>query len=75
MRTPCIRCAAGADVFMTVDYAGQEVWLDDLIDPPAPNTGYPLCRTHAGRFTPPARWTLTDRRSLVRAQLADRVVA
>ena len=75
MKTSCTRCAASADVFMSYDYAGRQVWLEDLFEPPEPNTGYPMCNAHAGRLTPPVGWTLSDRRLPVRPLFVSRDVA
>jgi hypothetical protein len=75
MKTSCTRCAVAADAFMSYDYSGQQIWLDDLFHPPEPNTGYPLCGRHAGRLTPPVGWTLSDRRAQTRPLLAARDVA
>ena len=75
MKTPCIRCAVGADVFMTYDYALQQVWLEDLVASPEPNTGYPLCAVHAGRFSAPSGWTVTDQRDRAQQPTAARGVA
>jgi hypothetical protein len=48
---------------MAYDYASRRVWLDDA-PAGAPYGFYALCERHANRLTPPATWTLSDRRRL-----------
>lgn len=64
MLMPCVRCSAPASSMMAFDYAGREVWLEELED--VSQRGYALCTAHADRLTPPAGWRLTDRRNVTR---------
>lgn len=63
MLSRCARCGTPAATYMTFDYAGSAVWLEDW-GVPTDAPGYPLCVDHADRLTPPMGWTLTDRRSV-----------
>jgi hypothetical protein len=61
--TLCARpgCAGAAAAWLTYDYAGQQVWLDDR--PGAlPGDQWGLCAAHAGRLRVPRGWTEVDRR-------------
>ena len=62
----CSRCGGPAGVVMVFNYTERQVWLDDLVDPETMVHGYPLCDTHADRFTPPMGWRLSDLRQPVR---------
>ena len=46
--------------WLTYDYAGQRVWLDDR--PPPAGDQWALCAGHAGRLRAPKGWTQVDRR-------------
>jgi hypothetical protein len=62
----CARPACGGDVaaWLTYDYAGQRVWLDD---PGFNGDGnrWPICSTHANRLRVPLGWVCLDRRTAV----------
>jgi hypothetical protein len=65
-RPLCARpgCQGQTAAWLTYDYAGQRVWLDDA---PAPSGDqWALCAGHAGRLRPPQGWTQVDRRVAVR---------
>lgn len=61
--TTCARpgCRGEAASWLTYDYAGQRVWLDEE---PSPTEGdqWGLCADHAGRLRSPRGWSLIDRR-------------
>lgn len=61
--TVCARpgCQGEATAWLTYDYAGPRVWLDDR---PGLEVGdqWGLCQAHAGRFRAPRGWTQIDRR-------------
>ena len=63
MARRCARptCQELAEVTLSYDYAGRNVWLDHLAadDDPA---NHDLCARHAERVTPPQGWVLHDRR-------------
>jgi hypothetical protein len=46
--------------WLTYDYAGRRVWLDD--SPAVAGDQWGLCASHAGRLSPPQGWTQVDRR-------------
>lgn len=55
-------CGGVATAWLSYDYAGMRVWLDD----PGADTGghhSALCATHAGRLRPPQGWSCQDRRT------------
>lgn len=62
-RSLCARpgCQGSTVAWLTYDYAGQQVWLDDL---PSETAGdqWGLCSGHAGRLRAPKGWTQVDRR-------------
>lgn len=61
-RLSCARpgCQGQTGAWLTYDYAGQHVWLDDV---PAPDGDrWPLCTSHAARLRAPQGWTQVDRR-------------
>ncbi|HEX6392444.1 MAG TPA: DUF3499 family protein [Acidimicrobiales bacterium] len=62
-RPLCARpgCQGSTAAWLTYDYQGQRVWLDDS---PAPDGGdqWALCAGHAGRLRVPQGWTQVDRR-------------
>lgn len=60
---------------MSFAYLDAIVWLDDLTEPVAPGSAYPMCEEHAEAFTPPVGWTLVDRRQPVRPLFASLEVA
>jgi Protein of unknown function (DUF3499) len=55
-------CGGSVSAWLTYDYAGQRVWLDD-----APGTEggdqWALCAQHAGRLRAPRGWEQVDRRT------------
>ncbi|HEX3541350.1 MAG TPA: DUF3499 family protein [Acidimicrobiales bacterium] len=55
-------CGGVAAAWLSYDYAGQRVWLDD---PGADSSGHhsALCAAHAGRLRPPQGWSCHDRRT------------
>ena len=61
-RPLCARpgCQGATVAWLTYDYAGQRVWLDDA--PSEEGDQWGLCRGHAGRLTAPQGWTQIDRR-------------
>lgn len=71
----CTRCAAPATSVLSFDYEARRVWLVDYSAPIEKGTGYPLCETHGGRFTPPVGWQLSDQRSVDRPLFATLDVA
>ncbi|MGH9056574.1 MAG: DUF3499 family protein [Acidimicrobiales bacterium] len=62
-RLVCARpgCQGATAAWLTYDYAGQRVWLDDA---PCDGRGdqWALCAGHAGRLRAPQGWTQVDRR-------------
>jgi hypothetical protein len=65
MARRCARptCSELAVVTLSYDYAGRNVWLNDLAveDDPA---NHDLCERHADRVTAPQGWVLHDRRNV-----------
>lgn len=61
-RPLCARpgCQGAVSAWLTYDYAGQRVWLDD--SPGDAGDQWGLCTGHAGRLSPPQGWTMVDRR-------------
>ena len=61
-RPGCARpgCQGQTAAWLTYDYAGQRVWLDDL--PSDGGDQWGLCAAHAGRLRAPQGWTQVDRR-------------
>lgn len=55
--------------WLTYDYGGQRVWLDDGPDA-ARGDQWPLCADHAGRLSAPRGWEQVDRRVNRSARLA-----
>ncbi len=53
-------CQGEIVAWLTYDYAGQRVWLDD--NPSVAGDQWGLCTGHAGRLTAPQGWTQVDRR-------------
>ncbi len=62
----CVRCPGPGAAIMAFDYAGAEVWIEDLDSAPDPGRGYILCGPCADRMTPPLGWRLSDRRNATR---------
>ena len=64
LRLLCARpgCQGQTVAWLTYDYAGQRVWLDDA---PSDAIGdqWALCSGHAGRLRAPRGWTQVDRRA------------
>lgn len=56
-------CGGIATAWLSYDYAGQRVWLDDPGEEGAAGHHSALCATHAGRLRPPKGWSYQDRRS------------
>lgn len=65
-------CAAASSATMTYDYRARAAWLDDLT-PTAEPHGYDLCPTHAERLGVPVGWVCTDRVTMVRSLVFDRI--
>jgi hypothetical protein len=61
-RPLCARpgCQGPTVAWLTYDYAGQRVWLDDARSEAGDQWG--LCGSHAGRLRPPQGWSMVDRR-------------
>lgn len=61
-RSLCARpgCQGAPSAWLTYDYAGQRVWLDD--SPLDAGDEWGLCDGHAGRLRAPQGWALLDRR-------------
>ena len=61
-RALCARpgCQGSSVAWLTYDYAGQRVWLDDA--PSVSGDQWGLCSGHAGRLRAPQGWTQVDRR-------------
>lgn len=61
-RTLCARpgCHGQTVAWLTYDYAGQRVWLDDT--PALEGDQWGLCTGHAERLRAPQGWTQIDRR-------------
>jgi hypothetical protein len=55
-------CAAVAGAWLAYDYAGQQVWLDD-VDTPSEGNRWALCLAHAERLSVPRGWIVQDRRT------------
>jgi hypothetical protein len=68
-RPLCARpgCQGQTAAWLTYDYAGQRVWLDDL--PSQAGDHWGLCASHAGRLRAPRGWTQVDRRVTPRSAL------
>ena len=64
MYSSCVRCSTPASLRMAYNYGDREMWVEDLDG--TPGTGYPLCRSHGERLSPPLGWTFADRRTAVR---------
>ena len=62
----CVRCTGPAAAIMSFDYGEAEVWIEDLIEAPAPGEGYILCAPCGDKMTPPLGWRLSDRRNPTR---------
>jgi hypothetical protein len=64
MTQRCARpgCGVVATAWLSYDYAGRRVWLDD---PGVEAGGHhsALCAAHAGRLRPPQGWSFQDRRT------------
>ena len=54
-------CEGLTAAWLTYDYAGRRVWLDDA--PSAGGDQWGLCSGHARRLRPPQGWVQLDRRS------------
>ncbi|HEY2301574.1 MAG TPA: DUF3499 family protein [Acidimicrobiales bacterium] len=54
-------CAVVAGAWLTYDYAGQQVWLDDMSTTGDGNR-WALCASHAERLRVPQGWVVQDRR-------------
>jgi hypothetical protein len=54
-------CQGAAAAWLTYDYSGRRVWLDDQ---PNADGGdhWALCSAHAGRLRAPQGWSQVDRR-------------
>jgi len=54
-------CQGAVAAWLTYDYAGRRVWLDDR---PGAEGGdhWALCAAHAGRLRAPQGWVQVDRR-------------
>ena len=65
-RPMCARpgCQGQTAAWLTYDYAGQQVWLDDV--PLPEGDQWALCSGHATRLRAPLGWTQVDRRVTVR---------
>jgi hypothetical protein len=63
VRPLCARpgCQGSTAAWLTYDYAGQRVWLDDAPSE-AGGDQWALCSGHAGRLRAPQGWTQVDRR-------------
>ena len=61
-----MRCGVEPIVTVSLDYAGRQVVLIDLLTERDPNL-LDLCRDHAGRMTPPVGWQLRDERTTAAA--------
>lgn len=63
-RRVCARpgCQGQTAAWLTYDYAGQRVWLDDA-PTGAGGDQWALCSGHAGRLRVPRGWTRVDRRA------------
>jgi hypothetical protein len=61
-RPLCARpgCQGETVAWLTYDYAGQRVWLDDA--PYDAGDQWGLCSGHAARLRAPQGWTQVDRR-------------
>lgn len=61
-RILCARpgCQGATVAWLTYDYAGQRVWLDDARSDGGDQWG--LCSRHADRLQAPQGWTQVDRR-------------
>ena len=61
-RILCARpgCQGVTVAWLTYDYAGQRVWLDDA--PSDAGDQWSLCARHADRLQAPQGWTQVDRR-------------
>ena len=61
-RPLCARpgCQGQTAAWLTYDYAGQRVWLDDVASPDGDQ--WALCASHASRLRAPQGWTQVDRR-------------
>jgi hypothetical protein len=70
-RPLCARpgCQSTTAAWLTYDYAGQRVWLDDLPSE-AGGDQWGLCSGHAGRLQAPRGWTQVDRRVMRPASAA-----
>jgi len=70
LSTLCARPGCGGSVaaWLTYDYSGQRVWLDDT---PGAEGGdhWALCADHAGRLRAPRGWQEIDRRVVRRARI------
>lgn len=53
-------CPGEVAAWLTYDYSGQRVWLDDRRREAGDEWG--LCAGHAGRLRPPQGWAMVDRR-------------
>lgn len=53
-------CQGETVAWLTYDYAGQRVWLDDSRSEQGDQWG--LCSGHAARLSAPQGWTQVDRR-------------
>ena len=53
-------CPGQTEAWLTYDYAGQRVWLDD--GPSEIGDQWGLCGGHAARLRAPQGWTQVDRR-------------
>jgi len=54
-------CAAAVGAWLTYDYAGQQVWLDD-VGTTGEGNRWALCVAHAERLGVPRGWIVQDRR-------------
>ena len=61
----CARPACNGPIaaWLTYDYAGQQVWLDDA-DSTGGGNRWALCARHAERLAAPRGWTVLDRRTV-----------
>jgi hypothetical protein len=59
-------CNGSVAAWLTYDYGGQQVWLDETHTPDQGNY-WALCDKHAGRLRVPRGWAFQDRRRGPRA--------
>lgn len=61
-RSLCARpgCQGAIVAWLTYDYAGQRVWLDD--SPSEAGDQWGMCADHSARLRAPQGWVMVDRR-------------